>query len=651
MRARISVLLLVSLFGLSLTANPVNALSGAEFQAGRIMDDSIFFGTGNISPGDIQIFLNSKVPSCDTNGTKAHSSGTTRAAYATSRGYSPPYTCLKDFSQDTPTRTAETGLCNQYTGGTKSAAQIIYDVGISCGINPRTLIVLLEKEQSLVTDDWPWSTQYRSATGYGCPDTAPCDAEYYGFFNQVYSAARQFKKYQRDSSLFRYRSNRDNYIQYNPNASCGGTNVYIQNQATAGLYNYTPYQPNAAALANLGGIGDGCSAYGNRNFWVLFNKWFGAGYGPAYSGDTLSFVAYADSGRTQPYTNITTLQPGATAYYRVKVRNNGYLPWDQSSVKIGTNSPNDRVSPFVNGTWLSPTRPTKMIETSVAPSEIATFEFSITAPSTSGTYRENYGVLIEGKSWLTDIRLSSQINVVTSTPPPSPSATLLSSGSELTPGKYMLDPSSQSNLFLQPDGNLVLYTDFQPIWYSGTSNKVPKRLLMQSDGNLVLYDTNNVALWASGTSGNPGAYLALQYDGNLVIYSASGGPLWTTRTVHIPAHNAYVNTSLHTSSLYPGQQITTADRKYKLVLQFDGNLVLYSPSKAIWATGTDGKLVSRLSMQSDGNLVLYDTNGKPLWHSYTYNKGISALVIQTDGNLVIYDGLGRATWNSQTAGQ
>ena len=47
--------------------------------------------------------------------------------------------------------------------------------------------------------------------------------------------------------------------------NCGTSSVYIQNQATAGLYNYTPYQPNAAALANLYGTGDSCSAYGNRN--------------------------------------------------------------------------------------------------------------------------------------------------------------------------------------------------------------------------------------------------------------------------------------------------------------------------------------------------------------------------------------------------
>jgi hypothetical protein len=69
-------------------------------------------------------------------------------------------------------------------------------------------------------------------------------------------------------------------IQYNPNAGCGSGTVYIQNQATAGLYNYTPYQPNPAALNNLYGTGDGCSAYGNRNFWRMFNDWFGSTYGP-----------------------------------------------------------------------------------------------------------------------------------------------------------------------------------------------------------------------------------------------------------------------------------------------------------------------------------------------------------------------------------
>ncbi len=191
------------------------------------------------------------------------------------KAYPAPYTCARDYRETTPVKYAEPSLCNGLASSNRSAAEIIYEVGRSCGVSQAALIVLLQKEQALITDDWPWSIQYRSATGYGCPDTAPCDAEYYGFFNQVYNAARQFKLYGRDESQFRYRAFRTNNIQYNPDISCGASDVFVQNQATAGLYNYTPYQPNASALANLYGEGDGCGAYGNRNFWRMYNDWFG----------------------------------------------------------------------------------------------------------------------------------------------------------------------------------------------------------------------------------------------------------------------------------------------------------------------------------------------------------------------------------------
>ncbi len=238
------------------------SLSGVQFKPGRIIDDGIFFNAGTMDAASVQSFLNAKVPVCDT-------------WHAGSGSNQPPFTCLKDYRQDTPVKSAESGLCNGFTAGNKSAAEIITQVAQSCSINPQVLLVLLQKEQSLITDTWPWAIQYRSATGYGCPDTAPCDAEYYGFFNQVYAAARQYKRYIRDAGSFNYKAGQNNYILYHPNAACDGTTVYIENSATAALYNYTPYQPNAAALNNLYGTGDGCSAYGNRNFWRIFNDWFG----------------------------------------------------------------------------------------------------------------------------------------------------------------------------------------------------------------------------------------------------------------------------------------------------------------------------------------------------------------------------------------
>jgi len=135
---------------------------------------------------------------------------------------------------------------------------------------------MLQKEQCLVTSFSPSASAYRSAMGYGCPDSSVCDTQYYGFFNQVYKAARQFKRYAAYPTDYTYRAGRVNAILFNPNTACGSGQVYIENQATAGLYIYTPYQPNAAALASLYGSGDSCSAYGNRNFWRDYTDWFGS---------------------------------------------------------------------------------------------------------------------------------------------------------------------------------------------------------------------------------------------------------------------------------------------------------------------------------------------------------------------------------------
>jgi len=259
------------------------AVSGSSFNSARIIDDGTFFNSSTMNTGDIQNFLNAKLPTCDTNGTQpsGHAGYATRADWGNANGAPPPYTCLKDYSQGFGSVAAD-AYCGGITGGTKSAANIIFDVSRACNINPQTLIVLLQKEESLITDDWPWPIQYKIAAGYGCPDTAPCDAQYYGFFNQVYNAAHQFRRYVAQPSLFNYAVGRTSFVAYNPNGGCGGTNITMQTQATAALYNYTPYQPNQAALNNLYGSGDSCSAYGNRNFWRLFNDWFGPTVGTGY---------------------------------------------------------------------------------------------------------------------------------------------------------------------------------------------------------------------------------------------------------------------------------------------------------------------------------------------------------------------------------
>ena len=255
----VATLLLGAFMGVA-PAQHADAAIAATFDPGNIIDDSVFYNSTTMSAQQVQDFLNSKVAGCVGG-----------------------YTCLKNYTTATSTRAAVANLCTGYTGASsETAAQIIWNVAQSCGINPQVLIVLLQKEQGLVTSNAPSAGSYQTATGYGCPDTAVCDSLYYGFFNQVYAAAYQFKLYRAYPSSYNFVAGRTNSIQYSPNSACGTASVFIANQATAGLYDYTPYTPNAAAMANLYGSGDGCSAYGNRNFWAYFIDWFGPTTGDIY---------------------------------------------------------------------------------------------------------------------------------------------------------------------------------------------------------------------------------------------------------------------------------------------------------------------------------------------------------------------------------
>ena len=97
--------------------------------------------------------------------------------------------------------------------------------------------------------------------------------------------------------------------------------------------------------------------------------------------------------------------------------------------------------------------------------------------------------------------------------------------------------------------------------------------------------------------------------------------------------------------------IPSNNNKANLLMQDDGNVVLYSPNGPKWASNTNGKGVApyRLVMQDDGNLVAYDSKNAPLWASNTNNKGTGPFraVMQDDGNFVVYAG-NQPTWASDT---
>jgi hypothetical protein len=138
--------------------------------------------------------------------------------------------------------------------------------------------------------------------GFGCPDNvapgAPaCDPAYGSFSTQLYQAARHFRGYMNNTPGWYIPFNTGwNSVAWNPSVSCGAGDVYIENRSTVALYSYTGYQPNQAAKNAQYGLGDGCSAYGNRNFYLYFSDWFGSVYGDAQVISPLTLLSPAPEG-------------------------------------------------------------------------------------------------------------------------------------------------------------------------------------------------------------------------------------------------------------------------------------------------------------------------------------------------------------------
>jgi len=109
--------------------------------------------------------------------------------------------------------------------------------------------------------------------------------------------------------------------------------------------------------------------------------------------------------------------------------------------------------------------------------------------------------------------------------------TELLAGTELPAGSYLTSPDGQYHLTMQPDGNLVLYWEGQPLWASHTAGHPGSSLEMQGDGNLVIYQGNR-PIWTSGSSrkGNAPYALRMLDGGNATVYSPAGKRVWMTNS-------------------------------------------------------------------------------------------------------------------------
>jgi len=174
-------------------------------------------------------------------------------------------------------------------GKQRRISDIIYLASKEYRINPKYLLVKLQKEQSLITTKNPSQKQLDGATGYGIADSCAFSCTTYlnnqGIGKQIDSAAGIMRWYY-DNADFK------SWIKkpYTPYTIDGQT-VTPLNLATAFLYTYTPH------------------IVGNKNFFTLWTTWFQQVYpnGSLVKTASDNTIYLVEENTRRPFTNMTAL--------------------------------------------------------------------------------------------------------------------------------------------------------------------------------------------------------------------------------------------------------------------------------------------------------------------------------------------------------
>ncbi|MCA9330031.1 hypothetical protein KDA11_05255, partial [Candidatus Saccharibacteria bacterium] len=415
-------------------------------------------------------------------------------------------------------------------------------------------------------------------------------------------------------------------------------------------------QPNSAALNNLRGTGNSCSAYGNRNFWRLYNDWFGS-TNAGYVGYVKGVYLYTDSARTQLVSGTPEVRAGTTLYATIRITNTGSKTWNKSNTFVGTASPYNQSSPFSDDSWLNSARTTKFSESSVPPTAIATFKFTLKAPNEDKNYIPKFQMVLEKVAWVPETNFNIPINV--STPY---NAIVTSATAYLNPERTVKrGPVTKPNEKLY--WKVVVKNTGSNTWSPslvkiGTASPYNRASSLSdntwvSSNRVVLQDAAAISPGQQTTmyytTTSPSTTGAYNEQFALLVEGVSWLP-GSNYTTEVRVQND-LSRLKNGEKLLQNEYINTGNRR--LILQGDGNLVIYNSSgKATWSSATrNGKLHI---LQGDGNLVLYKSQkpraGDAVWSSGT--RSGKSLIMQGDGNLVLYSTqspkAGNAVWNSGT---
>ncbi len=174
-------------------------------------------------------------------------------------------------------------------GVEKAPADIIWRIANSYKLNPQYLLVVLQKEQSLVEDTSPTQKQFDWAMGYAVCDSCsmndPSIQDFKGFANQLEYAAKQH----RERYLIQLLARGTTISGQAPGKKVliDGIEITPRNNATAMLYTYTPH------------------IRGNLNLWRIWRRWFSLDFpdGTLVQGKTSGKYFLIRNGQKRAFTS------------------------------------------------------------------------------------------------------------------------------------------------------------------------------------------------------------------------------------------------------------------------------------------------------------------------------------------------------------
>jgi len=227
------------------TSNSITPLSTVDYYVnGKLMNnlldsgDFLYSSTQAMTQAQIQTFLNGK-NSVLKNSIKVYTINSSGTAYDTGRTVTP--------------------------------AKVIRDAAVNAGINPRVILVSLQKESSLVTstDTNVNRRAFHYAMGYGATDSGDITT-YTGFDRQVeLASAWMYDKWLNDSELFVYKTVNGGVSKTSGGVTYSGQ-IQVYSYPAWVLYTYTPHVIDYALLPTLSG--------GNYLFLQVFEGWWSSWY-------------------------------------------------------------------------------------------------------------------------------------------------------------------------------------------------------------------------------------------------------------------------------------------------------------------------------------------------------------------------------------